>query len=125
MDSDALKGLIVLVAEDEYMIATDLAQELTRAGARVLGPVSSLDGALELLKDADHIDAAILDVNLQGEKIFPAAEMLEQHGVPFLFATGYDESVIPAHFGSVLRCEKPIGSKKLSQVLATIINTRP
>ncbi|WP_156397688.1 hypothetical protein [Rhizobium sp. Root1204] len=45
MDSEALDGLVVHVAEDEYMIATDLANEL--AGAMVLGPVASLDGAIQ------------------------------------------------------------------------------
>jgi len=122
MDSEALKGLTILIAEDEYMIATDLTQNLVQAGARVLGPVSSLDGVMDLVEDADHIDAAILDVNLQGEKVFPAAEMLEKQGVPFLFATGYDQSAIPPRFKDVKRCEKPIGSKHLSRLLMTMIN---
>ncbi len=122
MDSEALKGLTILVAEDEYMIATDLTQELVRAGVRVLGPVPSLEGAMDLIEDADHIDGAILDVNLQGENVFPAAEMLEKQGVPFLFATGYDKSVIPPRFKDVTRCEKPIGSKHLSHLLTTMIS---
>lgn len=121
MDSQALKGLIVLVAEDEYMIATDLANELVGFGVIVLGPVASLDGAMDLIADADHIDAAILDVSLQGEKVFPAAEMLEDNGVPFLFATGYDQSLMPPRFHNVLRCEKPVGSLDLSLALATVI----
>ena len=122
MDSEALKGLTILVAEDEYMIATDLSQDLVRAGVRVLGPVSSLDGVMELIEDAEHIDCAFLDVNLQGEKVFPAAELLEKQGVPFLFATGYDQSAIPPRFKDVTRCEKPIGSKHLSRLLTTMIN---
>ena len=124
MDNQVVTGLTILVAEDEYMIAADLARELARAGAKILGPVSSLDGALDMIHGADHIDAAILDVNLQGEKVFPAAEMLEERDVPFLFATGYDQSVIPPRFGNVLRCEKPISADNLSSVLMTMIGRR-
>lgn len=120
MNSEALNGLVVLVAEDEYMIATELASELVSAGAVVLGPVASLDGALDLIEDADHIDAAILDVNLRGEKVFPAAEMLEKQGVPFFFATGYDQAIIPQRFSSIPRIEKPIGANDLKRLVSSI-----
>lgn len=121
MNSEVPKGLTVLVAEDEYTIATDLAKELAKAGVRVLGPVPSLDAVMELIEEADHIDAAILDVSLQGQKVYPAADMLEGKGIPFLFATGYDQSLIPSRFGDVVRCEKPIGSRDLIQRLILII----
>ena len=49
-----------------------------------------------------------LDVNLRGEMAFPVADLLIQRGVPFIFTTGYDESVIPDRFANILRCEKPI-----------------
>ena len=56
----------ILVVEDDYMIADDLRRDLEAAGARVLGPVPSLPEALELLRGADRLDAAVLDVNLHG-----------------------------------------------------------
>ena len=121
--ADDLEGLAVLVAEDEYMIAHDLARELGRAGARVIGPAPSLDRTMDLIAATDRIDGAILDVSLQGEKVFPAAEMLEARGIPFLFATGYDPSVIPPRFGSILRCEKPIGPGALRRALAGLIGS--
>lgn len=121
MDNNALQGITILVAEDEYMLATDLAKELANAGSRVLGPVPSLDAALDLIDAADKIHAAILDVSLQDEKVFPAADMLAAKGVPFLFATGYDQSLIPPRFSEVLRCEKPIGAVSLIRAVRTII----
>ncbi|MCL7999808.1 hypothetical protein M8994_16315 [Brucella sp. 21LCYQ03] len=58
MHDYSLKGLVVLIAEDEYMIAAELERELERAGATVLGPVSSLDRLLDLIKTEGDIDAA-------------------------------------------------------------------
>lgn len=125
MDEEILRGRTVLVAEDEYTIATDLKRELVRAGARVIGPVASLEWTLELIDATQHIDAAILDVNLQGEKVFPAADLLGIRGVPFLFATGYDESVIPTRFEDILRCEKPMEPHDLVRVVTEIVGRNP
>jgi CheY-like chemotaxis protein len=114
----SLQGLTVLVAEDEYLIATDLDRALVEAGMRVLGPVPSLAMTLELMDAAPRLDAAILDVNLQGEMVFPAATVLQDRGVPFVFSTGYDESVIPARFQHVTRCEKPVCTARLISALS-------
>ena len=121
MDENALIGLTVLVAEDEYVIATDLQAELIRAGAQVLGPVASLDGLMALIENGGRVDVAILDVNLQGERVFPAAEVLQQQGVPFVFATGYDQSIIPPCFKDILLCEKPVSLWALRQAITTIV----
>ena len=98
----------VLVVEDEYMIAQDLARELEDVGAEVLGPVPSVADALALLvAEAVPPDAAILDVNLGGEMVFPVAEALRERGVPFVFVTGYDPWSLPQAYADVPCCEKP------------------
>jgi len=103
----SVRGRRILVVEDEYMVAEDLRIELEDMGAEVLGPVPSLAGALALLATGALPDAAILDVNLGGEMVFPLAEALRERGVPFMFATGYDAWFLPAAYAEVPRCEKP------------------
>jgi CheY-like chemotaxis protein len=103
-----LRDRIILVVEDEYMLADELRCEIGDAGATVLGPVGTVADALALAKREARIDGAVLDVNLRGEMAFPVADLLIQRGVPFIFTTGYDESVIPDRFANILRCEKPI-----------------
>ena len=102
-----LRDRRILVVEDEYMVAEDLRIELEEMGAEVLGPVPSVAGALALLARGARPDAAILDVNLGGEMVFPLAEALRERGVPFMFATGYDAWSLPAAYAEVPRCEKP------------------
>jgi CheY-like chemotaxis protein len=69
-------GLRLLLVEDEYLLALYLSEMLEDLGAQVLGPVASVADALELIDKAPEIDAAILDVNLAGEAVFPVADRL-------------------------------------------------
>ncbi len=105
--ASAVRGRRILVVEDEYVLAQDLRLELEDAGAEVLGPAPSVAEALALLAREAPPDAAILDVNLGGELVFPVAEALRERGVPFMFATGYDRSSLPPAYADVPRCEKP------------------
>lgn len=84
-----LRDARVLVVEDEYVIADALCRDLKSMGVRVLGPVPSVDGALDLLDEA-ALDGAILDVKLGDDKVYPVAGALASRSVPFVFWTGYD-----------------------------------
>lgn len=107
----------VLVVEDEYFMARELAEALGANGIAVIGPVGSVDDALDLLDDSDQIDGAVVDINLQGEKAFPIADALLARGIPFVFVTGYDRSAIPARYDAVPRCEKPANVSDISRAL--------
>jgi CheY-like chemotaxis protein len=98
----------VLVAEDEFLLAKDLRLALTDRGANVIGPAASLAKVMDLIQAEARIDGAILDVNLRGETVYAAADLLRERGIPFLFTTGYDLSSLPERFRDVVRCEKPV-----------------
>jgi CheY-like chemotaxis protein len=120
----SLSGRRVLIVEDEYFVADDLGRALTQLGAEVLGPVATREEAFELLSAGERIDLAVLDINLQGESVFPVADTLLEQGVPFLFATGYDQTAIPAQYQQVLRWEKPFAPEALAQALSIIMRYR-
>jgi DNA-binding response OmpR family regulator len=83
-----LRGKRILLVEDEPIIALMLEDMLGDMGIEVVGPASTLEQAL-VFADDPALDAAILDVNLNGQQSHPVAERLKARGIPFLFATGY------------------------------------
>jgi len=130
----ALQGRRILVAEDEYMIAEEIAEILGEAGAEVLGPVPSISHAMHLITAEDRISGALLDLNLGKEVIWPVVDMLLARGVPLVLATGYDASAIPPTYLHLPRCEKPASGQALTRALAQALtpglpdqrlNTRP
>ncbi|EMD83275.1 putative response regulator receiver (CheY-like protein) [Pacificimonas flava] len=104
------------------MLAAELQSELSDAGAVTLGPVGTVEDTLDLIQSEQRIDGAILDVNLRGKSIFPAADLLAERAVPFVFATGYDEGAIPSRFADRPRCEKPIDMAKIKQAIGCVIH---
>ena len=84
----------VLVVEDEALIALLVAEALADAGAVVIGPAASVAEALALVDLATAnggVDAAVLDLNLAGERVSPVADRLVALGIPIVFATGYGD----------------------------------
>jgi DNA-binding response OmpR family regulator len=109
----SLSGLRVLVVEDTFLIAMDLADQLADSGCEVVGPISTVKLALERI-DGAELDGALLDVNLDGERSFPIAEFLAARGIPFIFLTGYDsQTVFPDEFQHAPRLAKPVDTKSL------------
>lgn len=111
-----LSGKRILVIEDEYYIASDLKIALQKADAIVVGPVGDLGRGLALLDD-DRLDAAVLDVNLEGAASYPIADRLTDRQVPYLFVTGYDDWALPDSYRQVPRITKPF---TMPTVLAAI-----
>ncbi len=79
----------ILVAEDDGLLALDLVVTLRQAGAEIIGPGATLKRTLSLV-NTPRLSAAVLDVNLRDEDVFPAARALEGLGVGFVFYTNYD-----------------------------------
>src|SRR6516165_9531796 len=89
-----LGGLRVLVAEDEYLAADEIATMLDRHGAVVVGPVSTVNDAHRLASSA-ILDGAVLDVHLRGAMVWPVAEVIMRRHIRFAFVSGYDAACCP------------------------------
>lgn len=117
--SQPLAGCRVLIVEDRYLIAAELAHEVDRMGAEVLGPSATVAAAQEIVA-REPLDAALLDVNLEEELAFPLAEALLAKGVPFMFLTGYDSDVLPPEWRDSPRLAKPVNPRLLREELASL-----
>lgn len=112
-----LAGRRYLVLEDDYLIATALADMLMSQGASVAGPVASVIDAGHLLEKADRLDGAIVDINVAGTVAYGIVELLEERGVPCIFVTGYKASGIPERFSHIPCIEKPTGCSAIIDAL--------
>lgn len=110
------------MVEDEYFLADDIARTLRELGASVIGPVGELGEAVRLLDGDGAIDAAIVDINLHSDMIYPLARKLRSRNVPLLFTTGYDRKSIEPEFQDVPLWEKPLDLPAMARNLTGLIN---
>jgi CheY-like chemotaxis protein len=108
------------VVEDEYAIAVDIVFSFQEAGATIVGPAASIDDALKLIREEPRIDCAVVDLNLRGHMAFPVADALAERGIPYIFATGYDPSVVPSRHANVTLCEKPVTPSRIAEALLAV-----
>jgi two-component SAPR family response regulator len=113
----AMSGNRVMIVEDEALVAMALRESLDEMGFTVLGPFSRITEAMVALRN-NEIDAAVLDVNLGGELIYPLADVLAAGSVPFVFVTGYGAEEIERRFSSVPVLQKPIEREALQAIFA-------
>jgi DNA-binding NtrC family response regulator len=85
--SKALRGVRLLLVEDDAILLMDLAEILQAAGANIVGQCRTIEHALAIVK-RDSISAAVLDVRMGSQTIAPVARQLCRHGTPFCFYTG-------------------------------------
>jgi DNA-binding response OmpR family regulator len=113
-----LAGKRILVVEDETMVAMLIEDMLAELGCEIVGPAMRLDHALQLAETA-AIDAAVLDINLGGERSDPVADILERRRVPTLFVTGYGQAGRPGRSDRIL--QKPYRQAELGEALRTLL----
>lgn len=109
----------VLVVEDQMLIAMVIEDLLTDLDCEVVGPAATLESAVELAT-AENPDAAILDVNLDGQKVFPLAEQLQRRKIPFIFSTGYSDYSLPEKWHDTPRLSKPFNRDQLEALLENL-----
>lgn len=109
---------LVLVVEDEFIIAMELEAILIAQGWQVLGPAATVEEALDLLNNQPP-DVAVLDVNLRGVMVTPVAEALEGRDIPFVLATAYQPSRLQgsAALARVANIGKPISERRLVEAI--------
>jgi ActR/RegA family two-component response regulator len=118
---DRLEGRRILIVEDDFYTATDLAREVALSGATVIGPFRDAAESLRAVGSA-RPDAALVDLNLGEGPDLTVAAALRERNVPFLFVTGYGEAAIPAAFADIPRVEKPAISGRATQLLRRMLD---
>ena len=97
----------LLVVEDSYLLVLTLESMCEKLGWQIVGPASRLDEAMAMAR-TETFDAALLDVNLDGEMSWGVADVLAARGIPFAFSTGYDQTnMLPKHLAGSLVVAKP------------------
>ena len=110
----------LLVVEDEYLIRMLLEDMLAELGYDVAAAVGTLAEASELAAHGDF-SAAILDVNLDGQEVYPVAEILGKRGLPFVFVTGYGERSLTEPYHDRPALQKPFQIAQLKAVLEKLL----
>jgi CheY-like chemotaxis protein len=106
-----------LIVEDELVIAMELESLLSALGCIVIDAVPSVGKAIRLLA-GERPDAAVLDVNLQGERVTPVAALLRERGIPFVLVTGYGrERLQEEPLRSAMYLRKPVYGDQLGRAL--------
>lgn len=117
-ESDA-ESPCILFAEDEMFVAMMVEDRLTDAGYRVL-KAARLPAALEAAESAD-INAAILDVNLDGDESYPVADALRKRNIPFFFSSGYGRAGLAEAYRDDAIIQKPYDTEALVKALQTCL----
>ena len=107
--------------EDEYFLAEDISAALKELGAEIVGPVGEVGDAIAIVNSGQLIDAAVVDINLKDQLIYPVAENLRARNIPFVFTSGYDQSAIVSRFKDIQLFEKPIDAAAMANSLGRLI----
>ena len=116
----SLAGKRILIVEDEIIVALDLADKVTADGATAVGPVSTVNAALDVIANTE-LDGVILDVKLRGEMAFPVADVLADRHIPFVFTTALDARDIPSRHANVRCVQKPVSTEAICRALEATI----
>ena len=111
----------ILILEDEPLIAAMMGDWLREMGCEVVGPAHNVGGALALL-DHNEIDAAILDLSLQGSNCYPVAAALRGRGVPIAFATGHAIGTLAEDYRDAPILAKPFDFSQLGDIMKGLLS---
>lgn len=106
------------------MVGMFMQDLLKTIGYQVTDPISRLSDAIAAATN-ERFEGAVLDMNLNGEFVYPLADLLTKQGVPFVFVTGYAPSSVDARFAKVPILQKPVLQNELAGTLAEILVRRP
>lgn len=113
----------ILIVEDIFLIAQALETILVRHGYAVVGPYSRACQAMRAMRE-EILDAAILDISIQGDNILDVAEALLRHGIPIIFASAGDSDTLPPAFRGAPYLRKPYSTEALVETVAEALQSR-
>lgn len=112
----------ILLVDDDPLLCALIADWLAEAGCAPVGPARTIDEALALAgSEGARLDAALLDVTLRGASVYPVAEALALHGVPFAFVTGRERAEIDAAWRDAPTLQKPFSLADLTRTVARLL----
>ena len=115
----------ILIAEDNYLMATEVEEFVRDCGYAVAGAAPSVERGLALIAK-DAVDGAVLDIDLAGTPSFPMCRALSDKGVPFLFLSAYTpNTIVPDEFSRTPQLTKPFEPAALKSALRTLVGSAP
>ncbi|MGH6982092.1 MAG: response regulator [Stellaceae bacterium] len=106
----------ILLVEDEILVATLIESMLAEFGYEIVGPIAHVGKAIEMAQQ-EVLHAAILDVNIRGQEVYPVAEALTARGIPYIFSTGYGNGGLRASYRNRPTLTKPFLRRDLLHVI--------
>jgi FixJ family two-component response regulator len=119
--TDDLSDRFILVVEDEAMTAIDMASIISMAGGSVIGPFQSISQGF-LFRRFKRIDAALLDISLNGESAFKLADAIVERGTPVIFLSGHSPDVLPPRHRHRHFLSKPCDTQSVISTLKAAIS---
>ena len=105
-ENASLNGHRILLVEDSPVVGPFTADMLIDLGYEVIGPAPNMAAAREMI-DGERFDAAIMDIHIRGERVFPLCEALEEKDLPFVLTSGYADWSMPDKWQDRPRLQKP------------------
>jgi CheY-like chemotaxis protein len=121
MGAAQTSGRSVFLVEDEVMIRMMVADMLEELGYSIAAEAGDINEAVKLAQSVEF-DLAILDVNVNGKVISPVADLLAARNRPFIFATGYGSSGLPAEYRDRPALQKPFQIETLARMIEQTLN---
>lgn len=115
-----LRGKRILIVEDSPVVGPFTADLLQELGCRVVGPAPNMAAARELI-EGEKIDAALMDVHIRGERVFPLCEALAARSVPFILTSGYADWNMPDKWRDRPRLQKPYTLGRIEEALKRLL----
>ena len=116
-----LKGMRLLVLEDEYLIGLELERIAEECQAQSVDLVSNVNELLAWIESGAECDIAIIEVEAHGVSSLQAATLLQSRGVPLVFTTAYDvEAGGIDGFVGVTVIGKPYGKSQIIKAVAAL-----
>ncbi len=122
--TDMLAGCRILIVEDEMLVLMNIELALEELGCTTISTAATVPEALALLAD-QNFHAAMIDVNLGGEKSYPIADRLAQRGIPFAFSTGYSGHGDRVEFQGRPMLRKPYLPTELAALFGRLVLEPP